>query len=217
MVLSLHRFRDHPQPVRIIGLGLALALNLTVLLLMSLPGDRRFEWPAPAPEPKPMEAEIVRAQLVQTEPVPPMPTAPAHTLPQTPPSPAPVPPVTVESTALPVPFEPLPPVAAPTIPGPVEVAIGTPATQVGIRRGPPPRYPGAALRRGLEGLVLLRVHVGSDGMPRTVEIAEGSGHVLLDREAREHVLQRWQFHPAQVDGRAVEAWVEIPIEFSLRR
>jgi protein TonB len=48
-----------------------------------------------------------------------------------------------------------------------------------------------------------------------VEIERSSGHRELDRTAREHVLAKWRFHPAQRQGRAISAYALVPIDFRL--
>lgn len=77
---------------------------------------------------------------------------------------------------------------------------------------PPPRYPRDALRRGESGEVLLRVMVGTDGVPLAVEVARGSGSRALDRAAGDSV-RRWRFRPALRGGEPVEAEVQVPIRF----
>src|SRR5690606_25364520 len=52
---------------------------------------------------------------------------------------------------------------------------------------PPPRYPGAALRRGESGTVLVRVEVDTAGMPAGVALVQRSGSRDLDRAAMEAV------------------------------
>lgn len=79
-----------------------------------------------------------------------------------------------------------------------------------------PRYPPDAKRRGEQGVVLLRVRVGSNGLPQQVDIARSSGSFRLDRAAREAVL-RWRFRPVQIDGRAIPAEGLVPIAFHLDR
>lgn len=79
---------------------------------------------------------------------------------------------------------------------------------------PPPRYPRLARRRGQEGRVLLRVAVRSDGRPRSIAVLRSSGHRLLDEAALEAV-RRWQFVPAERDGRPIEGQVDVPVAFRL--
>jgi protein TonB len=79
-----------------------------------------------------------------------------------------------------------------------------------------PRYPPDSKRRGEQGVVMLRVHVGSDGLPQQVEIARSSGFFRLDHAAREAVM-RWRFRPVQVNGRAVPARGLVPVAFNLER
>jgi len=99
---------------------------------------------------------------------------------------------------------------APTPPSDASMAAGD--TPVPIE-SPPPRYPPAAIRRGESGTVLLRIHVGADGVPMAVDIVDSSRSRLLDRAAVDAV-QRWRFRPAQRDGQAVPGQVQVPISFN---
>ena len=101
------------------------------------------------------------------------------------------------------------PVAESFDPGPPQLA------QLAYDLAPAPRYPRAALRAGHEGTVWLRVLVDEHGQPQAVEIERSSGHRELDRVAREQVLTRWRFHPAQQQGRPITAYALVPIQFSL--
>lgn len=92
-----------------------------------------------------------------------------------------------------------------------------PGMQLQYEVAPPPTYPRDAARAGLSGTVLLRVLVATDGQPMRVDVESSSGHRTLDRAAQRHVLERWRFRPALVDGRPVQAIGLVPVEFSLRR
>lgn len=134
------------------------------------------------------------------------------------------------------------PVPAPTLPRPVPDAVALPTTDTPspldtfapdapadavapdtgpaeesllLRSGTPPRYPPSALSRRLEGEVELLILVGIDGRPETVTVTRSSGHGVLDRAAREHVLRRWVFEPSQRFGIAVPAYARVPVRFTL--
>jgi protein TonB len=131
-----------------------------------------------------------------------------------------------------------PPAASPTIAGPAmappagaaisSAAAGNAraggataaATSVGPRfvagspGNPLPRYPPTARRRGLEGRVVLRVLVATDGRAEAVSVQTGSLHPILDAAAAE-TLRRWRFEPAHQAGVPVAAWVDVPIVFRL--
>ena len=114
---------------------------------------------------------------------------------------------------------PPPPPVAPAAPPPPEApAASGPASQPRpiAGRTPPPRYPNRALRRGDRGTVLVRAAIGPDGVPTSVEVAEGSGSRLLDRAAVDAV-ERWRFHPAMVDGQPTVGAVVVPISFEPSR
>jgi protein TonB len=75
-------------------------------------------------------------------------------------------------------------------------------------------YPRDARLRGEHGTVVLRVLVGTDGLPQTVEIETSSGSRSLDIAARDAV-KRWSFRPGTREGVAHSAWARVPIAFDL--
>lgn len=108
----------------------------------------------------------------------------------------------------------------PPAPGPAPTPrsagpLASGATPVPVEM-PPPRYPAQAERRGLTGTVRVRAEVGTDGVPTSVAVVEGSGTRELDRAALDAV-RRWRFRPGQVDGKPVPGSVVVPIEFAMRR
>lgn len=95
--------------------------------------------------------------------------------------------------------------------------LATPARfDAAYLNNPEPVYPPASRVRAEEGVVRLRVRVGSDGKPQSVEVVHSSGHSRLDRAAQTTVLQQWRFVPAQRGGEAVADSVIVPISFSLQ-
>lgn len=88
------------------------------------------------------------------------------------------------------------------------------SSNVAYYHNPKPRYPSAAKRRGMEGLVELRVVVDSHGQPVSVEVNQSSGFQLLDREAIKAIRQ-WRFQPATRAGIAVAGEVLVPVHYRL--
>jgi len=76
----------------------------------------------------------------------------------------------------------------------------------------PPRYPDIAREAGVMGTVGLRALVGIDGRVHDVRIVKSIP--MLDAAAVDAVRQ-WSFRPARRSGRAVDAWCEVPLRFSL--
>lgn len=209
-----------PSALRIGALSTAMSLNLVALLGLTLmqatmpPAATRRE------PPKPLLVDVVRRPPLPPAPLPPMPVAPVRPTPQVQPKPVvmPVPtPVVVEQSVWSEPAaEPAPVPSLETgTPGATASGGGGERATLQYIKAPAPPYPPLARRRGMQGEVVLRVHVGIDGLPIAVEIERGSGHTMLDRQAQEFVLERWTFAPAQVDGKAVEAWGRVPIRFAL--
>jgi len=79
---------------------------------------------------------------------------------------------------------------------------------------PVPRYPITAIRQKAEGRVLVKALVTANGSVTSISVETSSGHIDLDTAALEAVRQ-WHFRPAQHDGHAVDAWVNVPINFKL--
>lgn len=76
-----------------------------------------------------------------------------------------------------------------------------------------PDYPVEMRRRGVSGIVVLRVAVGADGVPRLKEV-QWASLPEFEKAAREAVAS-WAFLPAESDGRAVEAEVDYKFEFKI--
>lgn len=81
-------------------------------------------------------------------------------------------------------------------------------------KNPAPRYPEEARRLEQEGLVLLRVEVGSDGNVKEVRIKESSGFPLLDQSAL-RTVRKWRFHPARAGHLTLDSTVMVPVRFRL--
>ena len=81
-------------------------------------------------------------------------------------------------------------------------------------RNPRPQYPVAAIRRRIEGRVVLRVAIATDGQVSNVEVVDSSGFGILDNAAT-NALWRWRFNPATRGGQFVESTVLVPVRFRL--
>ena len=205
------------SPRRIGAMSVALGVHAIAFGILLLPPAALLR-PAEVPLRESILAEIL-PQRVRPEPVPAPPIPPPPR--RAPPTPAPRTLTPVLPVAPVVPFESEFVIqAAAADPGPVEETMqgggGGPVT-LAYRSAPPPPYPSIAIRRGLEGEVLLLVEVDAAGIPRSVEIARSSGHSVLDRAARDQVLARWRFHPAMSNGVPVTAIAEVPVLFRITR
>jgi len=78
-----------------------------------------------------------------------------------------------------------------------------------------PSYPSSALRQGIQGTTLLKVHVLIDGRVGEVLVQQTAGHPDLDQAAMEAV-RRWRFEPARRGNDPVAMWVLLPVEFQIR-
>lgn len=156
---------------------------------------------APAPKTTPPPVPLIAAAPEPT-PAPPSIVAPAS-----PPEPAPpaVAPVTVKAVAAPAPPASSPPPAR-----------DLPASAIQYLEPPDPAYPRASRRAGESGLVVVRVFVGADGLPRQLQVLQSSGFERLDEAALEGV-RRARFKPPTENGQPTAGWARIPIPFELEK
>ena len=83
-----------------------------------------------------------------------------------------------------------------------------------IQREVKPVYTAEALRREVEGDVVLEVVVLASGAVGEIRVVRGLGHGL--DEAAVTAMRGWRFHPARRQGAAVDVVVEVAMEFRLR-
>lgn len=208
------------QPARIAGLAGAIALNIAALMLLLVPVSAPpviakedppvypYELPKLPPPPPPPIQEV-------TPPRPHTQTAPPVVRQQ--PIVDPPPPRVFETTSdvgLPPPTNTGTEMAKIDVP-PQTGPLTTESLQYAL--APPPTYPREALMAGAEGTVVLKVLVDVDGTPLEVEIQRSSGNRRLDDAAKRQVLKKWKFRPAIRDGRAIQVYGLVPVNFSLER
>ncbi len=114
---------------------------------------------------------------------------------------------------------PVPPVAVESGAGQAPAAVAVPQAEVYV---PPafelrqePAYPDRARRAGVEGQVVVKVHLSESGEVRQVELASGSGSRLLD-EAALAAARASHFTPAARNGRLVPSEAVATYRFELR-
>jgi TonB family protein len=76
----------------------------------------------------------------------------------------------------------------------------------------PFNYPVELWRDGIEGEVVLRIHITSAGTVDSVELEESSGHDQLDQIALRGAREL-RYHPAEEGDQAVDVWAELPVRF----
>ncbi|HDS1580578.1 TonB family protein [Stenotrophomonas maltophilia] len=206
----------HFDPARVAAWSAAIALHLLAFLLLLIPATYQAVTALPRDN---TTVRLIPPQLPEPLPpkLPPRSEPPQvvprqHVVPRvTPPLPAPT--ATLEEAqgiVMPA-AEPAPVQSAPSVDSTTPLA----GAQLQYRSAPPPAYPVPALRNHEQGTVLLRVEVDSSGQPVAVSIERSSGSRSLDQAARQQVLKRWRFEPAQREGVAVPAIGLVPVQFSL--
>ncbi len=204
---------------RILAYSTAIALHALAAGLLLIPLSQvPIRNDAVRPEPRWQLPDIVPVVPTPTPPIP------VPVVKQTPPPtphalPAPVDnapmPVFATEAVIPLPADPGTPVDT----GPAADSIAPPTPLAGVQlrylHAPAPAYPRDALRIGAQGTVTLRVLVGVDGAPLEVSIERSSGNRSLDNAARSQVLRQWKFQPATDNGRPVQAYGLVPVDFKL--
>ncbi|MDO9406007.1 MAG: TonB family protein [Polaromonas sp.] len=162
--------------------------------------------PTPAPVPVPVKKTVTPRAPVQPAPQPlaiadptPTPNAPTGVL--TPPAP-PAPPAPVAAAPAAPPAPPAPPV------------VQLPSTDADYLQNPKPAYPSISRRLGEQGKTIVRVLIGTDGLPQRGEIGKSSGFDRLDQAAMASVM-RWRFVPGKRNGVAEAMWFNVPVNWVL--
>jgi protein TonB len=100
---------------------------------------------------------------------------------------------------------------------PIEEAAATPPRfDAPNLNNPATVYPNMSRRLREVGTVQLRVRVSAAGQALEIFMAKSSGYGRLD-EAALAAVKKWKFQPAMRNGIAFEAWVLVPVEFSLTK
>lgn len=76
----------------------------------------------------------------------------------------------------------------------------------------PFRYPVRLWRQGVEGEVILRIHITEAGAVDSVELSGSSGHAVLDSIAVAGAGQL-KYHPATLGKKTVAVWATLPVRF----
>jgi len=98
----------------------------------------------------------------------------------------------------------------------IPVPIVPPQFGAAYLSNPKPVYPPLAKKIGMEGKVMLKVLVSREGNVLDIEIAESSGYQILDKAAAEAV-KKWRFVPARQGDSPLDAWVQVPMVFNLKK
>jgi protein TonB len=77
-----------------------------------------------------------------------------------------------------------------------------------------PDYPELARKAGIEGRVTVKVLINTKGDVEKVELVKG--HPMLNDAAME-AAKKWKFTPGKQRDRFVKVWMNIPIDFKLKR
>ena len=78
---------------------------------------------------------------------------------------------------------------------------------------PAPVYPTTARKAHMQGTVMVRALVGRDGRVHDAFAVDGGITVLND--AAVNAVRKAHFKPAELDGKPIAVWVQVPIRFTL--
>ncbi|MFN4356925.1 TonB family protein [Sphingopyxis alaskensis] len=78
-----------------------------------------------------------------------------------------------------------------------------------------PDYPAREQRRGVEGVVKVRVLIGTDGRVKAVELVSTDSPGFFE-ETKRRALAKWRFRPATRGGVAEESWKVMTVRFEIR-
>jgi periplasmic protein TonB len=214
--------RYHAKAPRSVSFGAALAINGAIIggLIFSAPNF------LPKPQPKPFEATNVplpQPVPIELEKPKPQPEKTVTATEARPTIPDPVIPTTSENriegtTVIP---DILPPPrtieTGPTTvidpPKPVPALIGA-STDPRYAQDFQPEYPSQEIRAQRDGLVTLRVLIGTDGRVKAVESVSATSDAFFAVTKRQ-ALGKWRFRAATRGGVAEESWKVMTVRFRI--
>lgn len=79
----------------------------------------------------------------------------------------------------------------------------------------PPHYPQDAITRKQQGTVVLQVLVDTDGRPRSVKVDPVTRAAPSLVKAASDAAMQWRFHPATRNGKPIESYAKVPVNFDL--
>lgn len=92
-----------------------------------------------------------------------------------------------------------------------------PSVDITYKNRNPPRYPADALRNGEQGMVMLRIHVNTQGKVTKVEV----DHARTTADSAELQAtavtagEGWKFNAGEENGKPIAGWITVPVTFSL--
>jgi len=161
--------------------------------------------PPPAPAPRKLTTPPPPPRPLAIRTPTPAPDAPTGTL--TPPPP----PALI--AAPPAPMAPSAPPAPPPAP-PAPPSVQLPSSNADYLQNPKPVYPSMSKRLGEQGKVIVRVLIGTDGLPKEVSIRQSSGFERLDDAAQAAVMS-WRYVPGKRNGVVEAMEFNVPINWVL--
>ncbi len=75
-------------------------------------------------------------------------------------------------------------------------------------------YPESARKMGIEGQVVMLIHIGKDGKVNETKIVKGIPEL---NDAAEATVKKVKFKPAEYKGKPVAVWVRFPVNFKLQK
>lgn len=196
------------RPVRRL-LSLRRAIGVAALVEVAVVAGSGLHWPrfAPPPEPEPMRVELNR--MVEPQPAPPVVPPPRRPPPPKPPPPEPPPPPDAPA-AQPEPKPEPPPPPAPPPPAPPPPEALPPQTPGPVKKVLP-HYPKDLLSQGVEGHVVVRLHLHPSGKVKPpVEFLESVPDGAFNNAVEAAVVQ-YVFPPGP-EGREHDETIEFKIE-----
>jgi protein TonB len=77
-----------------------------------------------------------------------------------------------------------------------------------------PPYPASEERAGAEGMVTVRILIGSDGRVKQVAKLKATSDAFF-RATEQQALRHWRYKPATLDGKPVESRTTVTVRFRL--
>jgi TonB family protein len=76
----------------------------------------------------------------------------------------------------------------------------------------PPKYPEAARKKNIQGIVTLDIIIARDGHVKSMKVTDGPKPLI---KAAENCVKQWRYKPTELKGKRIEVETSVEVGFKL--
>jgi TonB family protein len=104
--------------------------------------------------------------------------------------------------------------APPAAQKPAPLRISSVVMQTKLVHAVPPKYPEAARKKNIQGVVTLDILIGADGKVKMAKVTDGPKELT---KAAVSAVKHWQYQPTMLHGKPIEVETSVSLGFKLTK